>query len=72
MTENVEKICGNIPTYWWCHSFFQRLEALGGHLITEKDDLMCSEDTVIEIFSECVSVGAIGDYPYIHTTSPQI
>jgi hypothetical protein len=28
------------------HLFFQPLGALGGHLITEKGDLMCSEDTL--------------------------
>jgi hypothetical protein len=31
------------------HSFFQRLGALGGHLITEEGDLMCSEGTLLQV-----------------------
>jgi hypothetical protein len=36
------------------YSFFQRLGALGRHLVTEEGDLRCSEDTLCQVDEDAV------------------
>jgi hypothetical protein len=36
------------------HSFFQRLRTLGGHLVTEEDDIGCSEDALRRVDDDLI------------------
>jgi hypothetical protein len=45
------------------HSFFQRLEALGGHLMTEEGDFTCSEDALPRLAEDPVLLQSIEESP---------
>jgi hypothetical protein len=46
-----------------CHSIFQRLEALGGHFVTEEGDLGCSEDALHRVDEDPVPLKLVEKDP---------
>jgi hypothetical protein len=47
------------------YSFFQRSGTIGGHLVTEKGDLGCSEDALCQVDENPVPLKLVKESPWM-------